>query len=230
MHAVLDHDGCVPAYIVIKEAKKHEINIAKTMAFPKGSIVVFDRGYNCYAWFKKLCIKGIYFVTRLKNNAGWRIVEKRKINRKSGVRADHIILLGAGENQFQARRVEFRALDGHLYTFLTNNFDLPAETIAAIYKARWDIELFFKEIKQNLKIKHFVGNSLNAVMIQIYTALTVYLLLAYFKFLNRFGWSIGKIIQVIRLNLLCSTTLEELLLPKPSTAYQKNNSLLSLIS
>ena len=103
---------------------------------------------------------------------------------------------------------------GKHYVFLTNHFKLSPKTIADIYKDRWQIELFFKEIKQNLRIRHFVGNTENAVLIQLYTALTVYLLLAYQKFLSRISLSIQQILQIIQLNLFGTTSLEDLLNPR----------------
>jgi IS4 transposase len=139
-------------------------------------------------------------------------VERRPVNRKNGVTSDHIIDVTHKGKTLRLRRVRYHdAETGKRYQFLTNHFRLSAKTIADIYKDRWQIEIFFREIKQNLRIKSFVGNTENAVRIQIYTALTVYLLLAYQKFLSRIGMSVQQIFQILSLNLLGSDTLDELL-------------------
>ena len=215
MHTVLDHDGGIPMFITVTDAKTHENRIAGTMALPKGSIVVFDKGYNNYSWFRELGNKGIHFVTRLKRNATYKLLERRPVNRESGVTSDHIIEVTTHGTKLRLRRVGYRDREtGKHYVFLTNHFKLSPKTIADIYKDRWQIELFFKEIKQNLRIKHFVGNTENAVLIQLYTALTVYLLLAYQKFLSRISLSIQQILQIIQLNLFGTTSLEDLLTPR----------------
>ena len=215
MHTVLDHDGGIPMFITVTDAKTHENRIARTMVLPKGSIVVFDKGYNNYSWFRELGNKGIHFVTRLKRNATYKLLERRPVNRESGVTSDHIIEVTTHGTKLRLRRVGYRDREtGKHYVFLTNHFKLSPKTIADIYKDRWQIELFFKEIKQNLRIKHFVGNTENAVLIQLYTALTVYLLLAYQKFLSRISLSIQQILQIIQLNLFGTTSLEDLLNPR----------------
>lgn len=212
MHTILDHDGCIPKFITVTDAKTHESRIAKIMEVPKGSIVVFDKGYIDYSWFHMLGKKGVCFVTRQKRNAKYRLLERRQVNRKTGVTSDHIIEVTEHGKPLRLRRIGYSDLEsGKHYEFLTNNFKLSPKTIADIYKDRWQIELFFKEIKQNLRIKTFVGNTENAVMIQIYTALTVYLLLAYQKFLSRIGLSVQHLLQIIQLNLLGTSSLEELL-------------------
>lgn len=215
MHTLLDHDGYIPAFATVTDAKTHESRIAKVLELPKGSIVVFDKAFINYSWFRTLAEKGVFFVTRLKRNAVHRILERRPVNRKSGVTSDHVIEVTSRGKILCLRRIGYRDPEsGKHYEFLTNHFRLSPKTIVDIYKERWQIELFFKEIKQNLRIKSFVGHSENAVMIQIYTALTVYLLLAYQKFLSRIGMSVQKLFQLIQLNLMGSTSLEELLNPR----------------
>ena len=230
MHALHDHDGYIPAFAAITDAKTHESRISKSLELPKGSIVVFDKGFIDYAWFRDLAGKGVFFVTRLKKNAVYKLLERRPVNRKTSVCSDHLIEVTSKENTLHLRRIGYRDPEsGKRYTFLTNNFRLSAKTIADVYKDRWQIELFFKEIKQNLRIKTFVGNSENAVLIQIYTALTVYLLLKYQKFLSRLGLSVQQLFQLIQLNLLGTASLGELLNPqqrKPENPY--NLSLLTL--
>ena len=216
MHTVLDHNGYIPAFVNVTEAKIHEARVAPQTDFQPGSIVVFDRGYNNYKWFKALTEKRIFFVTRLKRNAAYKLLDRFSVNRKKGVTSDHRIEVTRNKTSLILRRIGYRdALTGKHYVFLTNNFSLCARTIADIYKERWQIELFFKEIKQNLHIKRFVGNSENAVLIQIYTALTVYLLLAFQKFLSKTGLSVQHLFELISLNLFGTASLDELLHPRP---------------
>jgi len=215
MHTLLDHDGHIPAFATVTDAKTHESRIASALKLPKGSIVVFDKGFNSYPWFRALGVKGVFFVTRLKRNAVYRLLERRPVNRTTGVTSDHIIEVVSRGKPLRLRRIGYRDPEsGKHYEFLSNHFRLSPKTIADIYKERWKIELFFKEIKQNLRIKSFVGNSENAVLIQIYTALTVYLLLAYQKFLSRLGLSVQQLFQLIQLTLLGTASLEELLNPR----------------
>lgn len=215
MHTLLDHDGHIPAFVAVTDARTHESRMAKALELPKGSIVVFDKGFISYPWFRTLGAKGVFFVTRLKRNAVYKLLERRPVNRTTGVTSDHIIEVVSGKTSLRLRRIGYRDPEsGKRYEFLTNHFRLSPKTIADIYKERWKIELFFKEIKQNLRIKSFVGNSENAVLIQIYTALTVYLLLAYQKFLSRLGLSVQQLFQLIQINLLGAAPLEELLNPR----------------
>ena len=165
-----------------------------------------DKGYNDYSWYKQLTDKGIYFVTRLKTNAKIRVIERWTVQKNKGVTCDQSIeftgLQTAKKCPIKLRRIGYRdAETGKRYVFLTNNFKLAAKTIADIYKARWQVELFFKWIKQNLKIKSFVGTSKNAVMTQIWIALCVYLLLAYIKFKSKLTKSMQQMLRLLQLNL-----------------------------
>src|SRR5215469_14390558 len=215
MHTLLDHNGYIPSFVTITNAKTHESTMSKTLELPKGSIVVFDKGFIDYSWFRSLGEKGVFFVTRLKKNAVYTLLERHQVNRKTGVTSDHIIEVAKQEKPLRLRRIGCRDPEsGKRYEFLTNHFHLSAKTIADVYKDRWQIELFFKEIKQNLRIKSFVGNSENAVLIQVYTALTTYLLLKYQKFLSRLGHSVQQLFQLIQINLLGTDSLEELLNPR----------------
>jgi len=229
MHTLLDHGGHIPAFATVTDANTHESRVAKTLELPKGSIVVFDKGFINYPWFQTLGAKGVFFVTRLKQNAAYKLLERRPINRETGVTSDHIIEVGGPKQPLRLRRVGYRDPEsGKHYEFLTNHFRLSPKTIADIYHERWQIELFFKEIKQNLRIKSFIGNSENAVMIQIYTALTVYLLLKYQKFLSKLGLSVQQLFQIIQINLLGVASLEELL--NPRRRKNENPCYLSLLS
>ncbi len=215
LHTVLDHDGNIPAFVCMTEARVHDSKIAKTLDLPTGSITVFDKAYNDYVWFQALNAKGVFFVTRLKKNATYRLIKRQKADRKLGVTSDHIIEVSGRFGSLKLRRIGYRDPEtGNRYEFLTNHFRLVPKTIADIYKERWKIELFFKEIKQNLKIKTFVGNSENAVLTQVYVALVVYLLVAYYKFISRLGISVQQMLQLLQVNLLGMFSLEELFSPQ----------------
>lgn len=230
LNTVLDHDGYIPAFVDISNAKTHESRMAKSLSLPKGSIVTFDKGYICYSWFRMLSERGIFFVTRLKDNATYKLISRCPVNKKHGVTSDHIIDVTSRKKTVRLRRIGYRdAKTGKRYEFLTNHFRLSAKTIADIYKERWQIEIFFREIKQNLHIKSFVGRSENAVLIQIYTALTVYLILAYQKFLSKLGLSVQQIFELVCLNLLGKDSLQELMNPRrPDLQKNYNFSLLDL--
>jgi len=224
LHTVLDHDGHIPAFVHVTEARVHEARVAKTLNLPKGSIVVFDKGYNDYNWYLALEKDGVRFVTRLKKNASYRLIKRQKANRKLGVTSDHIIEVSGRFGTLRLRRIGYRDREtGKRYEFLTNHFRLSAKTIADIYKERWKIELFFKEIEQNLKIKSFVGNSENAVLTQIYAALIVYLLVAYHKFLSRLGMSVQQMLQLLQVNLLSRRPLQEVFDPRSHVPDKHND-------
>jgi IS4 transposase len=160
-----------PSLCRLPKAKYIDVNIGKLLNFPKASIIVMDKGYNDYSWYKQLTDKGIFFVTRLKKNAKYRVVARRSVLKSKGLSCDQSIeFTGVHTSKkcpTQLRRIGYKdAVTGKRYVFLTNNFKLSARTIADIYKARWQVELFFKWIKQNLKIKSFVGTSKNAVLTQ----------------------------------------------------------------
>lgn len=206
LHVGLNHAGYLPEFVTVTEGKVHDVTIGRVLKFPKGSIVVVDRGYNDYAWYNQLTEKGIFFVTRLKSNAKTRVVQRRPVPAGKGLTCDQSIeftgVLTAKKCSIPLRRIGFRDPEsGKHYVFLTNNFKLAAKTIADIYKARWQVELFFKWIKQNLKIKSFIGTSKNAVMTQIWIALCVYLLLAFIKFQSKLNKSMQQILRLLQLNL-----------------------------
>ena len=214
INTLLDHDGYLPAFVSISEAKKHESKTARAIRLPKGSIVAMDKAYIAFAWLFSLTDRGVFFVTRMKTNTRYKVVKRNRVNRRLGITSDQTIwLTGAKWADYPTalRRVGYRdKATGKHYLFLTNNFDLSAKTIADIYKERWQIETFFRFIKQNLKIKSFIGNSENAVMTQVYVALIAYLLLCYLKFLCRLGISLQQLAQLLQLNLFRRCTLQEL--------------------
>jgi hypothetical protein len=175
LHLVLDHDGYPPCFGIITEGKVHDVKAAHQIHFAPGTVVVDDRGYNDYRLFAKWTEAGVYFVTRMKDNAQFEMVEEREPPQNRNILKDQIIRLsGTGAQEkcpHLLRRVKaVREDTGDILVFLTNHLGLGASTIAAIYKDRWQIELFFKALKQNLKIKTFVGTSANAVKTQIWTA------------------------------------------------------------
>ena len=220
LHVGLNHAGYLPEFVTVTEGSTHEVNIGKLLAFPKGSMIAMDRGYNDYGWYKSLTDKGIFFVTRLKKNANYRVVERHKVNKKQGITCDQTIEFTGAQTvkkcPIQLRRIGYRDPEtGKHYVFLTNNFKLVAKTIADIYKARWQVELFFKWIKQNLKIKSFIGTSKNAVMTQIWIALCVYLLLAFLKFQSKLKKSMQQILRLLQLNLFEKRDLMALLRGDP---------------
>jgi len=219
LHVGLDHDGMLPTFLSITDGKTHDITAARALQLPKSSIVVMDRGYTDYTWYNQLNSKGIFFVTRQRKNACYRVTERRNVRKSNGLTSDQTIQLTgtkADKCPIPLRRIGFKDADtGNRYYFLTNNFKLAASTIAEIYKARWQIELFFKWIKQNLKIKSFLGTSRNAVMTQIWIAICVYLLLAYLKFASRIDRSMQQILRLLQLNLFDRRDLRGLLVRDP---------------
>jgi hypothetical protein len=234
LHLSLDHDGYIPNFAAITEGKVSDIEIGRTLHYSKGSIVVFDKGYTDYKWFKALNDKGIFFVTRIRKNAKWTIEERRSVDKSKGLTSDHTITLtGIKPKKIgvpKLRRIGYRDPEtGIYYEFLTNNFSLCAQTIAAIYKERWQVELFFKWIKQNLKIKAFVGNSKNAILTQIWIALCTYLILAYLKFSAKLGWSLQSMLRLLQLNLFMRRDLMALLRGDPPEQNPMENRQLSLV-
>lgn len=206
LHLVLDHDGYLPCFGVITDGKASDVSVARELIFSPGTIVVDDRGYNDFGLFAQWCAGGIFFITRMKSHTRYEVVSERQTPSKRGIVSDQIIRLSGvgaqGRCPYALRRVQVPAPDGGAdLVFLTNHLELAASTIAAVYKDRWQIELFFKALKQNLKIKTFVGTSANAVKTQIWTALICMLLLRYLQLSSRFGWSLSNLVALLRMNL-----------------------------
>lgn len=205
LHLLLDHDGYLPSYAVITDGKKSDIKVARTMKFAPGTVLVMDRGYNDYDWFGELTDQGVFFVTRMKDNAVYGVVEKRAIPQKGNVRRDEVIFffsMAAAGKECYFRRIEvWDERKQEPIVFLTNHLKFGATTIAAVYKDRWKVELFFKAIKQNLKIKTFLGTSANAVHTQIWTALIAMLALRYLQLKSTYGWSLSNLVALLRLQL-----------------------------
>ena len=206
LHVGLNHAGYLPEFVSITEGSVHEVNIGKLLNFPKGSIIAMDKGYNDYSWYKQLTDKGIFFVTRLKTNARHRVISRRTVLKNKGLHCDQTIeftgLQTSKKCPIRLRRIGYKdEITGKRYVFLTNNFKLSARTIADIYKSRWQVELFFKWIKQNLKIKSFVGTSKNAVLTQIWIAMCVYLILAFIKLQSSLTKSMQQMLRLLQTNL-----------------------------
>lgn len=175
LHMLLDHDGYLPTYALITEGKIADVHFARLLDLPKDSIVAMDRGYNDYELFSKWIDRGIWFVTRLKSNAAYEVIEERKSIPTRNILSDEVICFTGTESKKKCphplrRVVVWDTENQREIVLLTNHLTFGATTIADIYKERWQIELFFKALKQNLKIKTFVGTSKNALKIQIWTA------------------------------------------------------------
>jgi hypothetical protein len=227
LHTLLDHDGYIPAFVQITAAKVGDLTVAKLMNLAAFSIVVMDRAYVDFAWFQKLNEKKIFFVTRMKRKTKHHVLERGTVNGAKGLTSDQTIRLTgtrAKDCPIPLRRVGY--LDeqtGQHYVFLTNIFHLSARTIADIYRERWQVELFFKWIKQNLRIKSFLGTSKNAVMTQIWVALIALLLLAYYKFRAKLGHSLSQILKLLQLNLFSRSDLWHLFDPGPTKLMLPNS-------
>ena len=206
LHLLLDHEGYLPVFAMITVGCVHEVNVARDLSFPKGSILAIDRGYTDYSLFAHWTDTGVYFVTRQKDNAKYRVVEKRIVPHNRNILKDEIITFTGYNAQASCphhlRRIEVDDRDNNrVIVCLTNHFDFGATTIARIYQDRWQIETFFKTLKQNLKIKTFVGTSQNALFIQIWTALITILLLKYLQFQSTRAWSLSTLVALLRYNL-----------------------------
>lgn len=205
-HVLLDHDDYLPSYVLITEAKTSDVRVAQTLDLNSGSIVAFDRGYNDYALFGKWTEGEVFFVTRLKENAVYEVVECAMGPLPRNILADELIRF-TGEQAAKdcphllRRVVVWDQANQREIVLLTNLLHFGPTTIAAIYKDRWAIELFFKALKQNLKVKSFVGTSRNALLIQIWTALIAILLLKWLHHLSQAKWSLSNLASMLRLNL-----------------------------
>jgi hypothetical protein len=206
LHLLLDHDGYLPSFAVITEGNVSDVKVAQQFRFDPGTIVIDDRGYNDYKLFGRWAVQGIYFVTRMKENALYEVVGEKKVPQNRNILKDELIELrgmkALEKCPYPLRRIEFYDPEkDEILVFLTNHMTLGATTIAAIYKDRWQIELFFKALKQNLKIKTFVGTSANAVKIQIWTALIAMLILRFLQLRSKFNWSLSNLVALLRMNL-----------------------------
>ena len=224
LHVGLAADGYLPSFVDMTAGRVHEINKARELRLPRGSWVVFDRGYTDYQWYQDLTKDGVHFVTRLKRGAAVQPGAKRRGCKSAGILEDREIRFRGVEGVFRTVRFLDEAR-GEEYEFVTNAVDIPATTVAALYKERWQVELFFKWIKQHLKVKSFVGGSMNAVRTQLWIALCAYLLVAFIKFRSRLGQSILLILRLVQLNLFERRDLDELFCPEKQKIPLHNNQL-----
>ena len=205
-HVLLDHDDYLPSYVLISEAKRSDVKMAASFQLNPGSIVAIDRGYNDYVLFARWTAEEIYFVTRLKDNAAYEVVKECAVPANRNIRSDQLIRFTGEKAQKDCpcllrRVVVWDAVNEKEIVLLTNQLVFGPTTIAAIYKDRWEIELFFKALKQNLKVKSFVGTSENALRIQIWTALLAMLLLKWLHHLSKTKWSLSNLASMLRMNL-----------------------------
>jgi len=206
IHLLLDHDGYLPVFVHITEGITHEINVANMLKLSPETVVAMDRGYNDFKLYYRWTQNRIWFVTRMKDNVAYEVIEDRKDPPNSNILSDQVIRFTVPASKkkcpIELRKVvvwDEKKKEG--IVLLTNHMRFAATTIAEIYKDRWEIEIFFKLLKQNLRIKTFVGTSANALKIQIWTALIAVLLLKYLKLKSRYDWSFSNMVALLRLSL-----------------------------
>jgi len=214
VHVLLDHDQYMPSFVYITGASKHDVTVARMLKLNPGSIVAMDRAYNDYKMFGQWTAQGVFFVTRQKDDAVYEVVETRRVPLNRNILSDEIIRLTGVDAQKKCpyllrRVVVWDSENNREIILLTNHLEFGATTIAEIYKDRWEIELFFKALKQNLKIKTFIGTSENALRIQIWTALIAMLLLKWMHHLSKANWSFSNLVSMLRLNLFTYRDLME---------------------
>jgi len=222
LHTAIDLAGNLPDFAVVTHGRVHDSKVAKRIKlFKKGDTTVFDKAYIDYAWLNELNQKGVYFVTRSKSNCQFKVLESRPTNRTRGHICDQVIYLKSNSGQRyegKLRRITYRDPDtDKRLTFLTNRFDLATQTICDLYKARWQVELFYKTLKQNLKIKKFLGTTARAVKAQIYVALIAYLLVQIIRWISKSIISMPDCMAVIGVLLLMKEPLKRILGDLPAT-------------
>lgn len=205
VHLVLNHQGYLPQYAVITDGKTGDLRVARQLEFAPGTILVMDRGYEQHRWWRKLTLDGVYFVSRLKDSTAYGVLAQREVPTSSNILRDEEIMLLSEVSHpepMRLRRIEVWVPDKQdTLVFVTNHPRLAAATIAAIYRDRWQIELFFKAIKQSLRIKTFIGTSENAVHIQIWTALIAMLVVRYLQLHSTWNWSLSNLVALLRQQL-----------------------------
>jgi len=214
VHVLLDHSDYMPSYAVITEGKRADVRIAQSLEMRPGSIVAMDRAYNDFELFGRWTRGGVYFVTRMKEGTAYEVVEFRDVPQNRSILADEIIRLTSVNGQEVCPQllrlvVVWDPEQEREIVLLTNHLDFGATTISAIYRDRWQIELFFKALKQNLRIKTFIGTSDNALRIQIWTALIALLLLRWLHHLSKARWSFSNLASMLRLNLFTYRDLKD---------------------
>ena len=214
LHVLLDHDDYMPSFATLTDAKQGDVRQARRLRLNPGSIVAMDRAYNDFTMFGQWTEQGVFFVTRMKDRTLYEVEQSRPLPKHRPILSDQIIRLssraGAKGCPHPLRRiVVWDSTREREIVLLTNHLEFGATTVAEVYRDRWQIELFFKALKQNLKIKTFVGTSENALRIQIWTALIALLLLRWMHHLSQFGWSFSILASMLRLNLFTYRDLAE---------------------
>lgn len=233
LHVMFNNKEQIPELINFTNACKHDITVADSFPMAENSIYVFDKGYICFEFLEKINKNKAFFVTRTKTNTQYKIIARQQRTQK-GIKADWTVAFSSYKSKDypeQLRVVRYYDKETKkTYEFMTNNFTLSAKTIADIYKSRWDIELFFKWIKQNLKIKTFIGTSENAVKIQIWTAMIAYILTEYIRFKSKTSFPILKTFRILSENVLSHAEVFQLLMKKsPPNLRHKNSGDLQLV-
>jgi len=216
LHTMIDLRGSIPVFISITDGTVHDINVLDDIPLESGSIYVMDRGYVDFARLYRIHQAGAFFVTRAKSNMTYYVGESRFVDKTIGLRCDQSVGLKSAKSKKdypeKLRRIRYLDTDtGRSLVFMSNHFGLPAITIARIYKSRWQIELFFKWIKQNLRIKAFYGTSENAVKTQIWIAICVYLMVACLNKIHDFDESLSRILQVLSVNVFQKEPINQIL-------------------
>jgi len=205
LHLLLDHEGYLPSFAVIEPARRPEVEVAREFHFSPGTILVVDRGYIDFNWFRSLAQEGVFFVTRMRCDLVFEVKQRRERPQNSNIRVDQVVLVGSPKHdqlEIPLRRIKiWDAEKREMITLLSNHLEFGATTLAAIYKDRWQIELFFKALKQSFRVKTFVGTSANALKTQIWTALIALLLLKYLQLQARYGWSLSNLVALLRQQL-----------------------------
>jgi len=207
LHAVLNYDTGLPSYAVISEGKVHDSVAAKQTVFPASSVLVVDRAYVDFGWLNDLDSSGVFFVTRLKSNAKIEVLESFLTKDKDEhiLSDEDIALTGFYTSQKYPKKLRivrvYDQVNDKTLILLTNNMSWAANTISQLYKARWDVEVFFKQLKQLFKVKTFVGTSPNALRIQMWTSLIAILLLNYLKRKAEYKWNLSNLVNFLRINL-----------------------------
>lgn len=216
LHTLYDVKTSIPSFLYITNAIVHDVNIMDIIPYEAGSFYVVDKGYTDFLRLYKIHTHGSFFVTRAKENLQFKRMYSRAVDKTTGVQSDHIgkLVIYKSKNEYpeKLRRIKFYDCEHDKdLVFLTNNMDLKASEIAFLYKKRWEVELFFKWMKQHLKIKSFWGTTLNAVKIQMYCAVIAYCLVALVGYKLKVDRSIYEILQILSISLLDKTPIKEIL-------------------
>lgn len=214
LHTVLNFDSMLPEYLHISDGKTHDVKAVDHFNLPSGCVVVCDRAYLDFSLLKSWTADKVRFVTRMKKNVKYKVVESYELSGKDPniIKDEDIVLISQKGSKRYPERLRLITIynpeKDAVIELVSNNVSWTAETISELYKSRWQIEIFFKEIKQLLKIKSFVGTSFNAVMIQIWTAMITILIMKYLKKIGNHLWSLSNLVAFLRLNLFVKNDLQ----------------------